>query len=76
MQILRKFLRLLVLGTVAIAAVASAQDVPSTIEFADDPDAIRTGMGVYRLRCADCHAGDMTDRRSDTGVLMKEYSER
>ena len=58
MQILRKFLRLLVLGTVAIAAVASAQDVPSTIEFADDPDAIRTGMGVYRLRCADCHGTD------------------
>ena len=35
-----------------------AQDVPPTQAFAEDPDAIRTGMGVYRLRCADCHGTD------------------
>ena len=35
-----------------------AQDVPPSSAFADDPEAIRTGMGVYRLRCADCHGTD------------------
>ena len=37
---------------------ATAQDVPPTSVFADDPEAIRRGMGVYRLRCADCHGTD------------------
>jgi mono/diheme cytochrome c family protein len=40
------------------SAAVSAQDVPPTQAFAEDPDAIRTGMGVYRLRCADCHGTD------------------
>ena len=35
-----------------------AQDVPPTHAFADDQEAIRVGMGVFRLRCADCHGTD------------------
>lgn len=35
-----------------------AQDVPATHAFADDSEAIRVGMGVFRLRCADCHGTD------------------
>ena len=35
-----------------------AQEVPPTQAFAEDPEAIRTGMGVFRLRCADCHGTD------------------
>jgi len=41
-----------------VGGVLSAQDVPPATAFADDPEAIRTGMGVYRLRCADCHGTD------------------
>ena len=41
-----------------VGGVLIAQDVPPAIAFADDPEAIRTGMGVYRLRCADCHGTD------------------
>ena len=55
-QLFRRFLRVLILG--AIATVAGAQDVPPISDFSDDPEAIRTGMGVYRLRCADCHGTD------------------
>ena len=40
------------------AGPLAAQDVAPTTAFADDPDAIRLGMGVYRLRCADCHGTD------------------
>jgi len=36
----------------------AAQDIPPTRAFADDPEAIRRGMGVFRLRCADCHGTD------------------
>jgi len=35
-----------------------AQDLPPTNTFTGDPEAIRVGMGVYRLRCADCHGMD------------------
>ena len=35
-----------------------AQEVPPADAFADEPEAIRVGMGVYRLRCADCHGVD------------------
>ena len=38
--------------------IVNAQDVPPSVAFADDPEAIRIGMGVYRLRCADCHGTD------------------
>lgn len=49
--------RLLTLS-VLVAAFARAQDVPPTHAFSDDQEAIRVGMGVYRLRCADCHGTD------------------
>lgn len=45
------------LGVLGLGAIR-AQDVPPTHAFADDPEAIRVGMGVYRLRCADCHGTD------------------
>jgi hypothetical protein len=35
-----------------------AQDLAPTNAFAGDSEAIRAGMGVYRLRCADCHGTD------------------
>lgn len=35
-----------------------AQEVAPTQAFAEDADALRIGMGVYRLRCADCHGTD------------------
>ena len=57
MHIPKRFLEVIILGA-AWASISGAQDVPSINEFADDPEAIRTGMGVYRLRCADCHGTD------------------
>jgi len=41
-----------------LAGSLAAQDIPPTRAFADDPEAIRRGMGVFRLRCADCHGTD------------------
>lgn len=41
-----------------LAGPLAAQDVPPTSQFADDPETIRRGMGVFRLRCADCHGTD------------------
>ena len=41
-----------------LAGPLAAQDVPPTAAFADEADAIRRGMGVFRLRCADCHGTD------------------
>jgi len=35
-----------------------AQEVPPTVAFTDEAEAIRVGMGVFRLRCADCHGTD------------------
>lgn len=47
---------------VALLGVAggslAAQEPPAANPFAGDQDAIRTGMGLYRLRCADCHGID------------------
>lgn len=40
------------------AVLLLAQDVPPTHAFSEDQDAVRVGMGVYRLRCADCHGTD------------------
>ena len=48
---------LALLCTVSAPPLA-AQEVTPTTAFADDPEAIRLGMGVYRLRCADCHGTD------------------
>ncbi|MBI2189835.1 MAG: c-type cytochrome [Acidobacteria bacterium] len=33
-------------------------DVPSKNPLEGDPDAIKAGMGAYRVRCADCHGMD------------------
>ncbi len=41
-----------------LAGPLVAQDVSPTATFTDDPDTIRRGMGVFRLRCADCHGTD------------------
>ena len=39
-------------------ASAQAQDLPKTNPLVGNPDAIRSGMGLYRARCADCHGMD------------------
>ncbi len=41
-----------------LASPLAAQDVSPTAAFTDDPETIRRGMGVFRLRCADCHGTD------------------
>lgn len=41
-----------------LASPVVAQDVSPTAAFADDPETVRRGMGVFRLRCADCHGTD------------------
>lgn len=41
-----------------LASPIVAQDVSPTAAFADDPETVRRGMGVFRLRCADCHGTD------------------
>ena len=56
----------LVVLAVAVAH-AAAQDVVLTIPsnpLDGDADAIRAGMGVYRVRCADCHGIDARGIRS------------
>lgn len=35
--------------------VLGAQDLPAANPYENDADAIRTGMGLFRLNCADCH---------------------
>ena len=36
----------------------AAQDLPAKNPFEGNPEAIRAGMGGFRLRCADCHGTD------------------
>src|SRR5688572_30478022 len=38
--------------------LAGAQDLPQKNPFEGNGDAIRTGMGMFRGRCADCHGMD------------------
>ena len=40
------------------AGLLAAQDLPAANSFEGDLDATRTGMGLYRLNCADCHGVD------------------
>jgi cytochrome c oxidase cbb3-type subunit III len=40
------------------AARPDAQEAGRTNPFHDNEDAIRAGMGMYRVRCADCHGMD------------------
>lgn len=39
-------------------AVFAAQDPPAKNPFEGNADAIRTGMGLFRARCAECHGMD------------------
>ena len=39
-------------------AVLAAQDPPAKNPFEGNADAIRTGMGLFRARCAECHGMD------------------
>jgi len=47
-----------ILLTGLASAAIHAQDVPPTHAFGGDAEDIRVGMGVFRLRCADCHGTD------------------
>jgi putative heme-binding domain-containing protein len=51
-------------------AAARVQDVAEANPFDGDPGAVRTGMGLYRIRCADCHGVDARGVRAPdlTGV--------
>ncbi len=63
---------LLTLACLACAATGwlAAQDLPDGNPYTGDAEAIRTGMGLYRLNCADCHGVDATGVRGPdiTGV--------
>lgn len=41
-----------------VGGVPAAQNSATANPYAGDADAIRTGMGLYRLNCADCHGVD------------------
>ncbi len=38
--------------------IGAQGDPPAVNPLADNPDAIQTGMGLFRSRCADCHGMD------------------
>ena len=40
------------------SALVAAQDLPQKNPVEGNPDAIRTGMGLFRARCAECHGMD------------------
>ena len=40
------------------ASVVAAQSPPPKNPLEGNPDAIRAGMGIFRVRCADCHGVD------------------
>jgi putative heme-binding domain-containing protein len=48
----------LTIGVLGVAGLAGAQDVAQKNPFEGNPDAIRSGMGMFRSRCADCHGMD------------------
>ena len=56
-HVTRLLLTLALLG-VAGGGLLAAQVQPAANPFAADQEAIRTGMGLYRIRCADCHGID------------------
>ena len=51
-------------------SLPAAQDLPAANPYDGDADAIRTGMGLYRWNCADCHGVDGSGVRGPdlTGV--------
>ena len=48
--------------------VFAAQDLPAKNPLEGNPDAIRSGMGLFRGRCADCHGMDAHGVRAGVGV--------
>ncbi len=42
----------------AWSGLLAGQDLPAANPFEGDAAAVRTGMGLYRLNCADCHGVD------------------
>ena len=68
------FLKCSLLTVALIASVAgsllAAQDDPTPNPYEGDAEAIRTGMGLYRWNCADCHGVDGSGVRGPdlTGV--------
>ncbi len=51
---------LLTIAWLAAAAGVSpaAQDIPASNPLDGDPEAIRAGLGLFRINCADCHGVD------------------
>jgi len=44
--------------SVVVGGVFAAQDLPAKNPLEGNPEAIRSGMGLFRGRCADCHGMD------------------
>jgi putative heme-binding domain-containing protein len=51
-------------------ALVAAQDVPAGNPVEGDPQAIKSGMGLYRARCADCHGMDARGVRAPDITLV------
>ena len=66
---MRSLLTVALLAGVA-GSVTAAQDLPAANPYEGDAVAIRTGMGLYRWNCADCHGVDGSGVRGPdlTGV--------
>ena len=41
-----------------VCGTLAAQNLPTSNPYEADPDGVATGMGLYRLNCADCHGVD------------------
>ena len=67
----RALLTIAMLGGIA-GSLLAAQDLPATNPYEGEADAIRTGMGLYRWNCADCHGVDASGVRGPdlTGVWV------
>jgi putative heme-binding domain-containing protein len=59
-----RFLLVLVAAQVALGAQTSERPVPEKNPLENNADAIRAGMGMFRVRCADCHGMDGTGVRA------------
>jgi len=55
---------LLTFVLLSLAAARAAQDPPTRNPVEGNADAIRSGMGMFRARCADCHGVDARGIRS------------
>src|SRR5258706_9711396 len=63
-------LRMVVVLCMATAGFAGAQDRPAKNPLEGNPEALKTGMGLFRTRCAACHGVDARGVRGPdlTGV--------